>query len=155
MILMSKYALKKVPFHKTFLHGLIYGKSYWRKDQDGSVTYVGAKEKSEYDLGKKIPGDVFSKWEKMSKSKGNIIDPLEIIEKYGTDAMRLALTSTVTHASQIDLDLRRFDEFKNFTNKIWNGARFVFTKPLYSFQRSFSKRLKPKIADFGRPMDSF
>ncbi len=125
MILMSKYALKKVPFHKTFLHGLIYGKSYWRKDHDGSISYVGAKEKNEYDLGGKIPGDVSSKWEKMSKSKGNVIDPLEIIEKYGTDAMRLALTSTVTHASQIDLDLRRFDEFKNFTNKIWNGARFV------------------------------
>ncbi|GAM26809.1 hypothetical protein SAMD00019534_099840, partial [Acytostelium subglobosum LB1] len=67
-----------------------------------------------------------SRWEKMSKSKGNIIDPLEIIASYGTDAMRMALSSATTHARQIDLDRRRFEEFKNFANKIWNGARFVF-----------------------------
>ena len=63
----------------------------------------------------------------MSKSKGNIIDPLEIIDAYGTDAMRMALCASVyTSARQIDLDRRRFEEFKNFANKIWNGARFVF-----------------------------
>ena len=62
----------------------------------------------------------------MSKSKGNIIDPLEIIEHYGTDAMRMALCASATQAREIDLDRRRFEEFKNFANKIWNGARFVF-----------------------------
>ena len=62
----------------------------------------------------------------MSKSKGNVIDPLEIIETYGTDAMRMCLCASATHARQIDLDRRRFEEFKNFINKIWNGARFVF-----------------------------
>src|SRR5438105_12842714 len=62
----------------------------------------------------------------MSKSKGNVIDPLEIVQSYGADAMRFALCSSVTYARQIDLDLRRFEEFKNFANKIWNASRFVF-----------------------------
>ncbi len=85
------------------------------------------KERVDYDLGKKpIPKDVNCKWEKMSKSKGNIIDPLEIIEEYGTDAMRMALCSSATQAWEIDLDRRRFEEYKNFANKIWNGARFIF-----------------------------
>lgn len=125
MILMGEYALGKVPFKNAFIHGLIYGKSYWRKDTDGSITYLPYEERVKYDLGEKVPKDVFSKWEKMSKTKGNVIDPLEIIDSYGTDAMRIALSSSVTHARQIDLDRRKFDEYKNFVNKIWNGTRFI------------------------------
>jgi valyl-tRNA synthetase len=126
MILMGEFALGEVPFPETFLHGLIYGKSYWRQPDGGSIAYVSAKERLSYDLGEPLPADVHSKWEKMSKSKGNIIDPLEIIHTYGTDAMRMGLCASATHARQIDLDRRRFEEFKNFTNKVWNGARFVF-----------------------------
>lgn len=126
MILMGEYALGKPPFPETFLHGLIYGKSYWRLQKDGSIAYVSAKERLAFDLGEPVPSAVHSKWEKMSKSKGNIIDPLEIIDTYGTDAMRMGLCASATHARQIDLDRRRFEEFKNFINKIWNGARFVF-----------------------------
>ncbi|NGX63558.1 MAG: Valine--tRNA ligase [Candidatus Anoxychlamydiales bacterium] len=126
MIMMGEYVMKAVPFHETFIHGLIYGKSYFKKEEDGSITYLSYQDKLKYDLGEKIPKDVFSKWEKMSKTKGNIIDPLEIIDEYGTDAMRIALTSSATYARQIDLDRRKFDEFKNFTNKIWNAARFIF-----------------------------
>jgi valyl-tRNA synthetase len=125
MIMMGEYVMHEVPFKETFLHGLIYGKSYWRNTSHG-VVYLKADEKKKYDLGEPMPKDVESKWEKMSKSKGNIIDPLEIIDEYGTDAMRLALCSSVTHARQIDLDRRRFEEFKNFANKVWNGSRFVF-----------------------------
>lgn len=125
MIMMGEYVMHKVPFHETFLHGLIYGKSYWRTNEQG-IAYVGAEERRKYDLGELPPKDVESKWEKMSKSKGNIIDPLELIDTYGTDAMRLALCSSVTYARQIDLDLRKFEEYKNFANKVWNGARFVF-----------------------------
>lgn len=124
MILMGEYVMGKIPFHETFLHGLIYGKSYWRKTDHG-IAYVAPEEKRKYDLGEAIPKEVESKWEKMSKSKGNIIDPLELIDTYGADAMRFALCSSVTHARQIDLDMRRFEEYKNFANKIWNGARFV------------------------------
>lgn len=126
MLMMGHYAKGEVPFPETFLHGLIYGKSYWRQPPGSSCLYVSADERREYDLGKEIPKDVHSKWEKMSKSKGNIIDPLEIIADFGADACRMALASGTTDAPQIDLDLRRFEEFKNFANKVWNGARFVF-----------------------------
>ena len=126
MMVMSEYAFNEPPFKDVFLHGLIYGKSYWRVQKDGSIAYIGGEERLKYDLGAPIPSDVHSKWEKMSKSKGNIIDPLEIIDAYGADAMRMALASATTGARQIDLDRRRFEEFKNFANKVWNGARFVF-----------------------------
>ncbi len=126
MILFGEYAMGQVPFPETFLHGLIYGKSYWRTAQGGGIAYVTEKERHDFELGKPVPKDVESRWEKMSKSKGNIIDPLEIIEQYGTDAMRMALCASSPQSREIDLDLRRFEEFKNFTNKIWNGARFVF-----------------------------
>ena len=126
MIMMGEYITGQVPFYETFLHGLIYGKSYWRILNDGAVHYVSADEKRQYDLGAPIPADVESKWEKMSKSKGNVIDPIAVIDEYGTDALRMALSSSVTFARQIDLDLRKFEEFKNFANKIWNGSRFVF-----------------------------
>lgn len=126
MVMMGEYALGKEPFPEVYLHSLIFGKSYWRKTEDGSIAYCTDQERADYDLGKKaIPKEVESKWEKMSKSKGNIIDPIEILEEYGTDAMRMALCSSATPTWQIDLDRRRFEEFKNFANKIWNGARFV------------------------------
>ncbi len=125
MIMMGEYFAKNVPFCETFMHGLIYGKSYWRRSPEGSISYVKSDEKKRYDLGEPVPSDVEGKWEKMSKSKGNVIDPIEIIGEYGTDAIRLALCSSVTTARQIDLDRRRFEEFKNFANKVWNGARFV------------------------------
>jgi valyl-tRNA synthetase len=115
-----------LPFPVTFLHGLIYGKSYWRNNPGGGITYVSDKERHEYELGKPVPKDVQSRWEKMSKTKGNIIDPLEIIESYGTDAMRMALCASSPQSREIDLDLRKIEEFKNFANKVWNGARFVF-----------------------------
>lgn len=125
MIAMGNYAVDNPPFPETFLHGLIYGKSYWRTSPEGAVTYVSASERIQYDLGKQVPTDVQSKWEKMSKSKGNVIDPLEIIEEYGTDAMRMTLAASPSQSREIDLDRRRFEEFRNFTNKVWNGARFV------------------------------
>jgi valyl-tRNA synthetase len=124
MIFMGEYVMGEVPFNDTFLHGLIYGKSYWRV-KDGAADYVSQKERLEFDLGKTASKDIHSKWEKMSKSKGNVINPLEIIDVYGADAMRMALTASCTHARQIDLDRRRFEEYKNFANKMWNGARFV------------------------------
>lgn len=126
MILMGEYALDQPPFPETFLHGLIYGKSYWRTKKEGGIAYVTGEEKRAYDLGKPLPPDVHSKWEKLSKSKGNVIDPLDLIEEYGTDALRMALSACANQTPQIDLDRRRFEEFKNFANKMWNGSRFVF-----------------------------
>ena len=64
--------------------------------------------------------------QKMSKSKGNTIDPVEIIEKYGCDAMRFTLTSLCTYGGQdIKLSSERFEYGRNFANKIWNASRFV------------------------------
>ncbi|MFQ5730238.1 MAG: class I tRNA ligase family protein, partial [Waddliaceae bacterium] len=127
MIMMGEYTFHTPPFPEVYLHSLIYGKSYWRKTEGGGIAYVDEKERTYYDFGKKTPpDDVCSKWEKMSKSKGNIIDPLEVIDEYGTDAIRMALCASASQTWEIDLDRRRFAEFKNFANKIWNGARFVF-----------------------------
>lgn len=126
MIFMGEYALGDVPFRESFIHGLIYGKSYWRENASTGITYVSLKERASYERGEPVPSDVQFKWEKMSKSKGNVIDPIEIIEEFGADSLRMTLCHSTTHARQIDLDLRRFEEYKNFANKIWNASRFIF-----------------------------
>ncbi len=64
--------------------------------------------------------------QKMSKSRGNTIDPVEIIEKYGCDALRFTLASLCTYGGQdIKLSDERFEYGRNFANKIWNASRFV------------------------------
>lgn len=62
---------------------------------------------------------------KMSKSKGNGIDPLDVIAEFGTDAMRFTLASLAAQNHDIKLDVRFFDTYKKFANKIWNAARFA------------------------------
>ncbi len=61
---------------------------------------------------------------KMSKSKGNVIDPLNIIEKYGTDAFRFTLTAFAAMGRDIKLAESRIDGYRHFINKLWNAARF-------------------------------
>ncbi len=64
--------------------------------------------------------------QKMSKSKGNTVDPVEIIDKYGCDALRFTLTSLCTYGGQdIKVSDERFEYGRNFANKIWNASRFV------------------------------
>jgi valyl-tRNA synthetase len=63
---------------------------------------------------------------KMSKTRGNVIDPLEIIEKYGTDALRFALTVMAAPGTDIALSEERILSYRAFANKIWNAARFLF-----------------------------
>ena len=66
------------------------------------------------------------KGQKMSKSKGNTINPVEIIDKYGCDALRFTLTSLCTYGGQdIKISDERFEYGRNFANKIWNASRFV------------------------------
>jgi len=125
MIMMGHYVMKHVPFLEVNLQGLIFGKSYWKKGGGQGITYISPEQKKDFDLGAPLPDGVFSKWEKMSKSKGNVIDPLKVIETYGTDALRMTLAMSATQAMQVDLDFRRFEELKHFTNKVWNGSRFV------------------------------
>ncbi|MDP3900520.1 MAG: valine--tRNA ligase [bacterium] len=64
---------------------------------------------------------------KMSKSKGNGIDPLDMISKYGTDATRLSLIVGSTPGNDMKLSEEKIAYFRNFTNKLWNIARFVFS----------------------------
>ncbi|MFH1625434.1 MAG: valine--tRNA ligase, partial [Pseudomonadota bacterium] len=61
---------------------------------------------------------------KMSKSKGNVIDPLVIIEKYGADAFRFTLAAFAAQGRDIKLSEERISGYRNFANKIWNASRF-------------------------------
>ncbi|MBR2068800.1 MAG: valine--tRNA ligase [Candidatus Gastranaerophilales bacterium] len=64
--------------------------------------------------------------QKMSKSKGNTIDPVDLIEKYGCDALRFTLTYLCTYGGQdIKISDEKFEFGRNFANKIWNASRFV------------------------------
>ena len=62
---------------------------------------------------------------KMSKSTGNVIDPLEVMEQYGTDAMRFTLTAFAAQGREIKLDEERIEGYRYFINKLWNAARFA------------------------------
>ncbi|MDP2909821.1 MAG: valine--tRNA ligase [bacterium] len=66
-----------------------------------------------------------SKGQKMSKSKGNVINPLEITEKYGTDALRIGLVMSNTPGTSLALDENKIRGYRNFSTKIWNASRFV------------------------------
>jgi valyl-tRNA synthetase len=63
--------------------------------------------------------------EKMSKSKGNVVDPLEVMDEYGTDALRFTLATSSTPGNDMKLVPDRIVGNRNFANKIWNAARFV------------------------------
>ncbi len=62
---------------------------------------------------------------KMSKSKGNVVEPLEIVDQYGADALRMALIYGVAPASDIALSDKKIEAMRNFCNKIWNASRFI------------------------------
>jgi len=74
------------------------------------------------------------KGEKMSKMKGNVLNPLDAIEQYGCDALRFALTTGTAPGNDINMGQHRLEAGRNFANKIWNAGRFVLraleTEPL-------------------------
>jgi valyl-tRNA synthetase len=65
------------------------------------------------------------KGEKMSKSRGNVVDPVGIIDKYGTDALRFALSTGNSPGNDMKLNPQKLEGSRNFVNKLWNAARFV------------------------------
>jgi valyl-tRNA synthetase len=65
-----------------------------------------------------------SKGQKMSKSKGNTVDPLGLIDKYGADALRFTLAAMESQGRDIKLDEKRVEGYRNFATKLWNAARF-------------------------------
>jgi len=62
---------------------------------------------------------------KMSKSKGNVIDPLNVIDQYGTDAFRYTLAAFAAQGRDIKMSEKRVDGYRHFINKLWNAARFT------------------------------
>ena len=82
--------------------------------------------------------------QKMSKTRGNVIDPLEVTEKYGTDAVRLSLLIGAAPGTDIVLTEERLASSRAFANKIWNAARFLFM----NMERS---QVAPSIPDSAAP----
>ncbi|MCF8067689.1 MAG: valine--tRNA ligase [Desulfobacterales bacterium] len=76
---------------------------------------------------------------KMSKSKGNVIDPLKVIDEYGTDAFRYTLTAFAAQGRDIKMSEQRVEGYRHFVNKLWNVARFAMMHFGDSKEFSFSK----------------
>ncbi len=103
---------------------------------------------------------------KMSKSKGNVIDPLNVIDVYGTDAFRFTLTAFAAQGRDIKMSEKRVEGYRNFINKLWNAARFALmhlTKPVDLARREqlsvpdrwILSRLRRLIEDTGRALDDY
>jgi len=65
------------------------------------------------------------KGEKMSKVKGNVLNPLKLIDRYGTDALRFAVSTGSAPGNDIRLSMERMEAARNFANKLWNASRFI------------------------------
>ncbi len=105
---------------------------------------------------------------KMSKSYGNVTDPLDVMRKYGTDALRFTLLTGGTPGNDLNLSLDRVTSNRNFANKIWNATRFVtrsldkvspedaVENPRYSdADKWILTRLSETIANMDRLMDGY
>ena len=82
--------------------------------------------------------------QKMSKSKGNVIDPLHVMEQYGTDALRFTMAAMASPGRDVKLAEERIEGYRNFTNKIWNAARFL----LMHLDGEHAKNVPPKNRSF-------
>ena len=87
--------------------------------------------------------------QKMSKSKGNVIDPLGVVELYGADALRMALVVGSTAGNDVVISEEKIRGYRNFATKIWNVARFVSTYPPHPSLKKphFSLQDKKNIAE--------
>ncbi len=108
------------------------------------------------------------KGHKMSKSKGNVIDPLIMMDKYGTDALRFTLSILAAHGRDITLSEKRIEGYRAFCNKIWNATRFILmnigedftpkeikTEELESFDKWILHRLNIVIQDITRALQEY
>ena len=106
-----------------------------------------------------------AKSQKMSKSKGNVIDPLTLTDKYGTDAFRMGMVVGNTPGTSLALSEDKIRGYKNFANKIWNATRFVLdnTKdlnteetPVYDEEDAKSdEELKALMSEITKEMDEY
>ncbi|WP_419807157.1 valine--tRNA ligase [Terriglobus sp.] len=84
--------------------------------------------------------------QKMSKTKGNVIDPIQIIEKYGTDAVRFTLASQASPGTDIAFNEQRTEGYRAFANKIWNAARFLFLQMERAKAAGYNVKMGPAAA---------
>jgi valyl-tRNA synthetase len=84
--------------------------------------------------------------QKMSKSKGNVVDPLSVMDRYGTDAFRFTLAALAAQGRDIRLAEERIEGYRNFANKIWNAARLVLAN-LEGYDPALARRGTPSVAD--------
>ncbi|NOZ78372.1 MAG: valine--tRNA ligase [Acidobacteria bacterium] len=110
-----------------------------------------------------------AKGDKMSKTKGNTIDPLEVVDTYGADAVRFTLAALASPGRDLPLDMSRMEGYRGFATKVWNAARFVQMKlqgdelpleqvsqlELEAPQRWILSRLSHTIASVNRAWESF
>jgi valyl-tRNA synthetase len=82
-----------------------------------------------------------AKGQKMSKSKGNTVDPLGLIDRYGADALRFTLAAMESQGRDIKLDEKRVEGYRNFATKLWNAARFCQSNGIGA-----SKTIEPPVA---------
>ncbi len=98
--------------------------------------------------------------QKMSKSKGNVIDPLELIGTYGADALRFTLTAFAAQGRDVKLSIQRIEGYRNFCTKLWNAARFCemnVCRPVEGFdpssvQLTLNKWIVGKVVEAERAM---
>ena len=108
------------------------------------------------------------KGDKMSKTRGNVVDPLELMDQYGTDALRFALSTGISPGNDTKITPIKMEAGRNFANKMWNATRFVL-KSMESYSGSMKiekeslpledmwilSRLNTTIADVDRLMQEF
>ena len=103
---------------------------------------------------------------KMSKSKGNVIDPLDVIERYGTDAFRFTLAAFAAQGRDIKMSEKRVDGYRHFINKLWNATRFALMHLDQGYQEMdlqnlslpdkwILSRLQQATADVTAALDSY
>ncbi|MEE9165446.1 MAG: valine--tRNA ligase, partial [Nitrospinota bacterium] len=83
---------------------------------------------------------------KMSKSKGNIIDPLKVMDTYGTDAFRFTLAAFAAHGRDIKLSEERIEGYRHFANKLWNASRFALMNISNHNAQPATGNLKPAFS---------
>jgi valyl-tRNA synthetase len=83
--------------------------------------------------------------QKMSKTKGNVMDPIQVVERFGTDAVRFTLAAMAAPGTDIAFSEERTDGYRAFANKIWNAARFIFMQ----MERAAEAGI---VVDLGHPL---
>lgn len=105
-----------------------------------------------------------AKGQKMSKSKGNVISPMQVSDEFGTDALRMGLVIGNTPGTDMNLDPRKVGAYKKFANKLWNVARFVLEStadsdfidaPFTSYDQDLMNELRAAADDTTANLDNF